>query len=494
MSRSDQHTVSPKDTNLGSDQAQSPRSPNSLEPPTWEESRLKEEQNIDINTDPDTSKEKAHALEGDVAQSIIINDSNAKLGDNESRPPINPTDPSQFPDGGLQAWLCVVGAVCGLIASFGWINAIGIFQEHYQRNQLRDYTPQEIAWIPSLEGSMMWANGLWVGRVYDNYGPRYILCIGTFLHVFGLMMASISHKYYQILLAQGVCSPLGAAMIFYPCSSATATWFFRRRAAALGMVAAGASIGGVIFPIMVERLVPRVGFGWTMRTCAFLILAIMLVCIATVRSRIPPSPRPLRASDFTSPWKEIPFTLLTVGTFATMLGLFLPFTFLVVEARSRGVPRDLSIYLISILNGASTFGRTVPNYIADKVGRFNVLVVFATLNAIMVLAVWLPTDGVAAVVCFAVFFGFTSGAVFGLVPPLIAQISPISQIGLRTGLLFGIGSVAILVGSPIGGQLIVANDGRYTTMQGFSGAMCSVGCGIYFALWLKMGGFKKRKV
>lgn len=452
------------------------------------------EQNNDMDMDTDPSQEKDGALGDNVAQSIIINGTTATEVTVEAPAAISPMDPSQFPDGGTQAWLCVLGGICGLIASFGWINAIGIFQEHYQSNQLRDYTPQEIAWIPSLEGSMMWANGLWIGRVYDSYGPRYILITGTFLHVFGLMMASISQKYYQIILAQGICSPLGASMIFYPCTSATATWFFRRRALALGLVAAGSSIGGVIFPIMVERLVPRIGFGWTMRTCAFLILAVMVVCVATVRSRIPPSPKPLRASDFTSPWKEVPFTLLTLGTFLTMLGMFLPFTFLVVEARARGVPHALSFYLIAILNGASTFGRTVPNYIADKVGRFTVLITFAIINAILVLALWLPTSGVSAIVCFAVFFGFTSGAVFSLVPPLIAQISPIWQIGLRTGLLFGIGSIAILVGSPIGGQLIVADNGRYTSMQAFSGAMCSAGCAVYFVLWLKMGGLAKKKV
>lgn len=37
---------------------------------------------------------------------------------------------------------------------------------------------------------------------------------GTLLHVFGLMMASISTEYYQILLSQGVCSAIGVAAIF----------------------------------------------------------------------------------------------------------------------------------------------------------------------------------------------------------------------------------------------------------------------------------------
>ena len=34
----------------------------------------------------------------------------------------NPWDPSEFPDGGLKAWLSVLGAFCCLFCGFGWIN------------------------------------------------------------------------------------------------------------------------------------------------------------------------------------------------------------------------------------------------------------------------------------------------------------------------------------------------------------------------------------
>jgi len=123
--------------------------------------------------------------------------------------PVHPMmDPSSFPDGGLRAWLVVLGAACSLFASFGWINgecdflsllalsfndifsptcphgivvhtsstghtddnatAIGVFQEYYETHQLKEYTSQEIAWIPSLEGFMMFIGGLWVGRAYGS--------------------------------------------------------------------------------------------------------------------------------------------------------------------------------------------------------------------------------------------------------------------------------------------------------------------------------------
>lgn len=55
-----------------------------------------------------------------------------------------------------------------------------------------------------------------IGWIFDRYGPKYLLFSGSFLHVFGLMMTSISTKYYQVMLAQGVCSGIGAAIIYLP--------------------------------------------------------------------------------------------------------------------------------------------------------------------------------------------------------------------------------------------------------------------------------------
>jgi len=45
---------------------------------------------------------------------------------------------------------------------------VGVFQEYYQSNQLKDYSSQEVAWIPSLEAFMMFFGGLWIGRLYGK--------------------------------------------------------------------------------------------------------------------------------------------------------------------------------------------------------------------------------------------------------------------------------------------------------------------------------------
>ena len=74
----------------------------------------------------------------------------------EKPPPNAFMDPKSFPDGGAKAWLTVAGASACLFVSFGWVNCVGIFQDYYQMNQLKNYSPSNIAWIPALQSMSPW--------------------------------------------------------------------------------------------------------------------------------------------------------------------------------------------------------------------------------------------------------------------------------------------------------------------------------------------------
>lgn len=121
-----------------------------------------------------------------------------------------------------------------------------------------------------------------------------------------------------------MCSPIGVCMIFFPALGTITTWFFRKRAFAFGIVAAGSSLGGVILPIMVQRLIDEVGFAWSMRITAFLILFLMIIANLTITSRMPPQNKPFKIMAFVEPLKEIPFDLVAFGSFLFFLGMFIP--------------------------------------------------------------------------------------------------------------------------------------------------------------------------
>ncbi|MCJ1428107.1 hypothetical protein MMC29_006015 [Sticta canariensis] len=450
---------------------------------------------VEFNSQPLSSCSDLEKSEQGSTMRHPLQDSPSSSGDLIEKPGANPwMDPKAFPEGGAAAWLTVAGSSACLFVSFGWINCVGVFQEYYQTHQLAQYSPSDIAWIPALQLFFMLFGGPFVGKIFDDYGPRYLLACGTVLHVLGLMMASISTKYYQFLLSQAICSAIGASLVFYPAFTCVSTWFLAKRGAALGLVAAGSSLGGVILPIMVVHLIPEVGFGWAMRICAFLILALLIFANLTVRSRIAPTKRPFDPMAFVRPLSEPTFLLLTGAIFFFYWGMFIPFTFIVEEARSHGMSEQLANYLVPILNGASIFGRTVPNAIADKVGRFNVMIVMSTFTTVLLLGLWLPATGNAPLIVFAALFGIGSGAGIGLTPALCAGISPIKDIGVRTGTIFAISSIAALTGSPLGGRIITDSKGDFKNTTIFAGISCAVGSVLFIAARIVVGGVKMGKV
>lgn len=244
---------------------------------------------------------------------------------------------------------------------------------------------------------------------------------------------------------------------------------------------------------MVTKLIPQIGFPWTMRTIAFVILGLLIWSNLTVKSRLPPSGRPFSLTALLAPMKQTGFIVLTIAIFFFFWGMFTPFTFIVSEARANGMSASLANYLVAILNGASLFGRTIPNIIADKVGRFNVMIVMTFLTTILILALWIPGTGNVPIILFAAFFGFSSGAGISLTPVLVAQVAPIKDIGVWTGTLMSFAAIAALTGSPIAGAIISADHGSFKYAQVFGGLCCGVGACLIVGARIIYGGTSPSK-
>jgi MFS family permease len=93
----------------------------------------------------------------------------------------------------------------------------------------------------------------------DAYGAHAVFLPGSFLLVLSLMLTSISTKYWQIILAQGVLFGLGSALIFSPAFSLPSQWFHKRRALATSVAVTGSGLGGTLWPIVFSRLFQQIG-------------------------------------------------------------------------------------------------------------------------------------------------------------------------------------------------------------------------------------------
>jgi MFS family permease len=86
--------------------------------------------------------------------------------------------------------------------------------------------------------------GACTGPVFDRGYLRLLLLIGSFGVVFGFMMLSLCTEFWQAMLAQGFCIGLGGGMLFVPSVAILPTYFSTKIGLAIGLAAAGSSMGG----------------------------------------------------------------------------------------------------------------------------------------------------------------------------------------------------------------------------------------------------------
>jgi MFS family permease len=123
------------------------------------------------------------------------------------------------------------------------VNTFGAYQTYYQSGILSSSSPSDISWIGSVQAFLLMLVGALTGPIYDAGYFRALLSVGSFAVVFGFMMLSLCSTYWQVILAQGICVGLGAGCLFVPSVAILSTYFSTRIATAMGLAAAGSSLG-----------------------------------------------------------------------------------------------------------------------------------------------------------------------------------------------------------------------------------------------------------
>jgi MFS family permease len=229
------------------------------------------------------------------------------------------------------------------------------------------------------------------------------------LVLLGIFMTSLTSKFWQLVLTQGLLVGLGNSLMFTPAMICVTMAFFKNRGIALGLFVAGSSIGGVIWPIALGRLLRQHGFDWTFRIAGFIMIP--LCVISTIMIRMPvmkagagPPPKP----DLKLLFKNKIYLTFAVGGWFAYMGLFAGLFFIAAYAVHIGINQSLAFYLVSIVNAASLFGRVVPGFLADRWGPLNLFAISAVLSGIITACLTACTT-TPGLIIYAVAYGFCSG-------------------------------------------------------------------------------------
>ncbi|KAF1964319.1 MFS general substrate transporter [Bimuria novae-zelandiae CBS 107.79] len=387
--------------------------------------------------------------------------------------PLNPTSsnvpsiaPPPAPNGGLRAWSQPFAAHLVIINCWGYISSFGFFQSYY--TSTFHVEPSAISWIGSVQILLIYFVGTFSGRALDAGYFRAVVGAGFALQVLGVFATSGAGTYWQLFLAQGVCKGLGDGLVFCPTVALVATYFTTKRSLAIGVMATGGATGGIIFPVIAQQLLHRVGFGWTVRTMGFVILFNAIVFLSIARPRLPPR----KAGPIVewSAFRDPAFSLFCCGMFLVLWAVFFAYFYISSFARDIiGVDPSTSLNLLLVLNAIGVPARVLCNLVADKMGPVNTLIP-AVLAAGVLIFGWIGIQSLPSLYVFCVIYGFFGGGIQSLFPAACASLTTdLKKMGVRTGMCFSFVSVACLTGPPIAGALIQKNGGGYIYAQLFGG-------------------------
>ncbi|KAF5376605.1 hypothetical protein D9757_009599 [Collybiopsis confluens] len=333
---------------------------------------------------------------------------------------------STFPEGGLRAWLSVLGGFMIMICTLAFGSSFGVYQDYYTRIFLNEHTASQISWIGSLQTFLLFGSGIYAGRLYDKGYFWHLMGAGSILYWISLFMLSLAqpHHYYQNFLAQGLGLGLAMGMLFVPALSVVSQYFQAKRSTAMGCVLAGSGVGGVIWPIMLNRMLSSAGFGWAVRTSGFITLVLLLLASIIIKPRLPPrsSTQQPQQQNMLHVRHDTPYILCLAGAVIIYLGIFFPFFYLQLFASLHGVDPKLDPYTIPILNAAALFGRTVPNIFGDRYGVINVFMGCNIITGAIILSM-IGATNTGGVIVFAILYGFFSGGTISLSAPVFASFA-----------------------------------------------------------------------
>jgi MFS family permease len=326
-----------------------------------------------------------------------------------------------------------------------------------------------LMWL--ISGVMAFPVGTWI----DRHGPRALMTagsVGASLLVMAWAFVETQTAFYIVWAGLGVCA---AAVLYEPAFAVVATWFQRRRAAALAVITFAAGLASTVFMPLADALLGA--FGW--RTAVFLLgvfLGVMTVPLHALVLRRrpadmgllpdgapadPAAPATVRVgASFGQAMHSRAFWLITL-----MFGLA---SLSAVGLRVHFIPflleGDVSASTAAFATGAigimQVVGRVVFAPLEQRFsGRSIAVGVFALQAAAMALLLFGQAPLVVGL--FIVLFGAAQGATTLLRPTLLTDLFGTAHYG-RISSIMAFALTLTSTAAPLGASLLFDRFGTYT--------------------------------
>ncbi|KAI8340073.1 major facilitator superfamily domain-containing protein [Chlamydoabsidia padenii] len=304
--------------------------------------------------------------------------------------------------------------------------SFGVMQDYYEQH--------DFSHIPNVKVILPFVGT--VGLVFLNLmgpvaqiitsrlGSRATLIIGTLCKSLGLIIAGWANEPWQLIICQGIIFGSGCSFTYVTAMAVAPQWFTKRRSLAIGIIASGSGIGGIIMPEIMQAVNATLGASWTYRILGFTTLAMdALACIMIrERQKQPRVRKHLRDIIHLNVMKDINYCIFCTGSVIGLLGYFVPYYFLPSYATSIGLSASEGSALLAVASAANSIGRISAGFAGDRVGKVNINIVFTILGGLSSLLIWTFAYSYSVLMAYSVIFGFFCGSYFALLSPITASL------------------------------------------------------------------------
>lgn len=373
--------------------------------------------------------------------------------------PAPATPSSVVPEGGY-GWVVVASSFVVHVLVLGSIYTFGVYYPVYI--EAFDASQGEVAWVGSIGAALMVGGGLWSGSYADRYGNNIVAAIGAVFVGAGFLLASYATSLWHLFLTQGFLAGVGYSLSYIAGVSVVGQWFHQRRGLAIGLAVAGSGLGQFAYSQITSIFIINYGWRTCLRISALINFAGLILC-ALVLKRFLPLVKGASPLKSLSSFQDRNFQLLYVASIVFALGFFMPYTHLPIYAKMHGISTSGSVFILSIAGISSAVGRIVLGYIADCIGKMNMLRICMIGGGITVLC-WMACTTFSSLLWIAIFYGMFAGGIISLIPSVAAELFGIANLGSVIGLLYTSNAVGNLLSAPIAGFLYDAYKSYYPSI------------------------------
>jgi MFS family permease len=298
-----------------------------------------------------------------------------------------------------------------------------------------------------------------VGRLYDRFGPKWIIIVSTLFISVGFVLTSFIHSFGQFFLSYGLIAAAGPAGTGVPLvSTVVSKWFEKWRGLAISLSLTGASLGAFILVPLLS--LAAASYGWR-SSFLYLGLTVLVVNVVLAALVIKGDPgqlgiRPFGAKPEASEgpghrWQGTSsavissmglreaastrsFWLFLVTMFICGSGDYFSTTHFINIATDYGVSSLTAGKMMGWYGLMSLAGMLLAGPAADRIGsRLPIVLTFALRFALYLFI--LKYKSTASLYTFAFLFGLTHLVTAPLAPMLMGRLYGFGNIGILTGVV-----------------------------------------------------------